>query len=76
MSLETMIGGLSHEEKILAMEILWKDLIESSPEYASPQWHADVIAERLENPASAKRLNLLDSRSEIKAERNDRRTQD
>lgn len=65
MSLETMIGGLSHEEKILAMEILWKDLIVASPEYASPAWHGEVIAERLSHPDSGNRLNLQDSRREI-----------
>jgi hypothetical protein len=47
MSLETLIGGLSREEQIVAMELLWKRLTTEAPSTAPPEWHRSVVAERV-----------------------------
>lgn len=36
MTLESLIGGLSREEQIVAMELLWKRLKTESPSVATP----------------------------------------
>ena len=46
MSLETLIGGLSRDEQIVAMELLWKRLTTEDPATAPPEWHRSVVAER------------------------------
>jgi hypothetical protein len=47
MSLETLIGGLSRDEQIVAMELLWKRLTTENPSAAPPEWHRSVVAERV-----------------------------
>lgn len=47
MSLETLIGGLTHDEQIVAMELLWKRLTTEDPSAALPEWHRSVVAERV-----------------------------
>jgi hypothetical protein len=47
MSLETLIGGLSRHEQIVAMELLWKRLTTEDPSAALPEWHRSVVAERV-----------------------------
>jgi hypothetical protein len=47
MSLETLIGGLSRDEQIVAMELLWKRLTTEVPATAPPEWHRSVVAERV-----------------------------
>ena len=47
MSLETLIGGLSRDEQIVAMELLWKRLTTEDPATAPPEWHRSVVAERV-----------------------------
>ena len=47
MSLETLIGGLSRDEQIVAMELLWKRLTTEDPATAPPGWHRSVVAERV-----------------------------
>lgn len=46
MSLESLIGGLTREEQIVAMELLWKRLTTEDPAAAPPDWHRGVVAER------------------------------
>jgi len=46
MSLETLIGGLSRDEQIVAMELLWKRLPTEEPSASPPEWHRSVVAER------------------------------
>ncbi len=47
MSLETLIGGLTRDEQIVAMELLWKRLTTENPSAAPPEWHRSVAAERV-----------------------------
>ena len=76
MSLESMISGLSQSEKLMAMDLIWRDLSRSAEGYVSPQWHERVIADRLKNPETGARLELDEARTEIKAQFDARRTQD
>ena len=66
MSLETIIGSLSREEKLAAMDLIWQDLAADSQSFASPKWHEKVVADRLENPASGPALPLSEAKAEIK----------
>ena len=47
MTLEAMINGLTHEEKLVAMELLWRDLSRRPADVPSPEWHGEVLAERM-----------------------------
>ena len=41
------LENLSLSDKLLLMERLWDDLSRKPSELASPDWHGDVLAERL-----------------------------
>ncbi len=47
MTLEAMINGLTQDEKIVAMELLWRDLSRRPADVLSPKWHGEVLAERM-----------------------------
>ena len=47
MTLESLNDGLTGEEQIIAMELLWKRLTTESPSTAPPDWHRSVVAERV-----------------------------
>ena len=66
MSLETMISSLNRDEKLAAMDLIWRDLTTDSQSFASPKWHERVIADRLEKPASGHALPLAEAKAEIK----------
>ena len=74
MSLETMIGSLSRDEKLAAMDLIWRDLTTDSQSLASPKWHERVIADRLKGPASGHALPLTEAKAEIKEAIDARRT--
>jgi hypothetical protein len=71
MSVETFIGNLSRTEKLLAMELIWRDLSSSQDSIDSPSWHDDIVRERLEKPASGELLGLEESLREIQGRRNE-----
>ena len=48
MTLESIIDGLSRDEQIIAMELLWKRISQGKDSSKPPQWHRDVVAERVE----------------------------
>jgi hypothetical protein len=75
MTLETMLSGLTHSEKLAAMDLLWRDLSSEPSRYVSPEWHERVIADRLANPAPGESLPLDDAKAEVKDRLNARRTQ-
>jgi len=75
MSLEAMLSGLSHSEKLAAMDLLWRDLSSEPARYVSPEWHERIIADRLANPDSGKSLPLSDAKDEVKERLDARRTQ-
>ena len=66
MSLETMISRLSRDEKLAAMELLWRELTVDADSLASPQWHQGIIADRLDRPADGKTLSLEEAKAGIK----------
>jgi hypothetical protein len=66
MSLETMIGSLSRDEKLAAMDLIWQDLASDPESFASPKWHERVVADRLKNPAPGQALPLTEAKAEIK----------
>ena len=47
MTLEAMISNLTHDEKLTAMELLWRDLSRRPADVPSPEWHGAVLAERM-----------------------------
>lgn len=66
MSLEMIIASLSRDEKLAAMELLWRDLTRDAGSLASPEWHQGIIADRLDNAASGQGLPLKEAKAEIK----------
>ena len=75
MNLETMLSGLSHSEKLAAMDLRWRDLSSQPSKYVSPEWHERIIADRLANPAPGQSLPLSDAKAEVKERLDARRTQ-
>ncbi|MCO6454357.1 MAG: addiction module protein [Pirellulaceae bacterium] len=59
MTLESLIGGLTRDEQIVAMELLWKRLTTENPAVSPPDWHRSVVAER---------VAAIESRSEALAD--------
>ena len=47
MSLETLIGDLTREEQIIAMELLWKRPTTEDSSTAQLEWHRSIVAERV-----------------------------
>ena len=76
MSIESILSGLTHSEKLDAMDLLWRDLSRDPSQYASPEWHQPVLADRLANPAEGAKLPLADAMDDVKERLNARRTQD
>jgi len=74
MTLEAMIGSLSRDEKLTAIDLIWRDLAADSRSFVSPEWHEKVIAERLANPTSGPALPLAEAKAEIKEALDARRT--
>ena len=75
MSLETMLAGLTPGEKLAAMNILWRDLSANPTEFASPNWHGNVLADRISNPSMKPRLPIDSAIEDVKDRLNARRTQ-
>ena len=74
MSLETLIGSLSHDEKLTAMYLLWEDLSADPRLFVSPQWYERVLADRLANPAPGAPLGIEAAKAEVKESLDGRRT--
>ena len=56
MTLETLLSSLTTNEKIDAMNILWRELSEPSSDFESPDWHGDVLSSRLNSPGQRSAL--------------------
>ena len=74
MTLESLLSALSHNEKLAAMDLLWRDLSSKPAQYVSPQWHERVLVERLANPAPGKRLPINEAKAEVEERLDARRT--
>lgn len=75
MSIETMLAALTPSEKLTAMNILWRDLSKNPAGFVSPDWHGDVLAERISNPSGESRLPIDAAIDDVKERLNERRTQ-
>jgi hypothetical protein len=40
------LSGMTIEEKLRAMEMLWDNICQSIPDLSSPSWHEDILKER------------------------------
>ena len=58
MSVEAFVESLSFDEKMLAMELIWRDLTRVSSTFKSPKWHEEVLRERLRNPIPGDALGI------------------
>jgi len=74
MTLETMIENLSFQEKMTALELIWRDLSAEPVLFPSPVWHEAVIADRLATPPSGQSLPLNQARQAVREALNARRT--
>ena len=48
MELEAIIDGLSRDEQVIAMEMLWSRISQDPTTSAPPEWHQDIVAKRVE----------------------------
>ena len=74
MTIETFVAGLSRSEKLLAMELIWRDLRTDGDGLESPSWHDEEVNRRLTNSPAGEALGIKDAREEIRGWRDDRKT--
>jgi len=75
MSIENILSSLSVSEKLDAMNFLWRDLSQDADNIVSPEWHGDVLADRMENPSQEPALPLEEGIAEARKRMNARKTQ-
>jgi hypothetical protein len=75
MSLESLLAALTPQEKLDAMNILWRDLSANPAGVPSPDWHGDVLADRVTNPSHRPSLPLDAAFEDVRERVNERRTQ-
>jgi hypothetical protein len=66
MSAETLICNLTQDEKRYALELLWATLRGDGQGYTPPEWHAEVLAERMRNPSSEPSKPLGEAMEDIR----------
>jgi hypothetical protein len=61
------IEKMTLEEKLDAMELLWKSISQQPDHVPSPRWHGDIISERLAKIDSghAKFLSIEEARQRL-----------
>ena len=74
MSVESMIDSLTQDEKLYALELLWASLRGDAQGYTPPGWHADVLAERIQNPSSEPSKPLSEAMEDIRRRVHERRS--
>jgi hypothetical protein len=75
MSIESMLLSLSPSEKVAAMNFLWRELSANAAEFPSPEWHGDVLADRLANPSEESGLPIEAAFNDVKERLNARRAE-
>ena len=73
MTVETLIANLSPDDKRHALELLWLSIDHDSERYSPPEWHGEVLADRLGNPSPEPALPLDDAMKEVRRKINERR---
>ena len=74
MTLETMIENLSFQEKMTALELIWRDLSAEPVLFPSPVSHEAVLADRLATPSSGQSLPLNEAKQAVRGALDARRT--
>lgn len=74
MTLETMISALSQEDKRNALELLWAAIDRDAHRYTLPDWHSQVLADRLNNPSDEPSLPLREALDAVRRRVNERRS--
>ena len=74
MTVETMISSLSQEEKRNALELLWASIERDADQYTPPAWHAQVLADRLNNSSTEPSLPLREAMDDVRRRVNERRS--
>jgi hypothetical protein len=74
MSVETLICSLTQDETRYALELLWASLRGDAQLYTPPGWHADVLAERIQNPSSEPSKPLGEAMEDIRRRVHERRS--
>lgn len=64
--IQNLLSGLSASEKLAAIDFLWSELEPDFDEIPSPEWHGDVLKDRLVNPSTEPPLALADAIARIK----------
>jgi hypothetical protein len=56
------------EQKLKAMELLWKSISQEPDQISSPEWHGDIIAARLAKieKGEAKFLSIEEARQKLR----------
>lgn len=75
MNLEAILHALSTDEKLEAMNILWRDLAKTPKDVLLPDWHGQVLAGRAAHPSPNAPLPLDAAIEDVKDRLNARRTQ-
>lgn len=65
-NLFNVLSALKPEEKLAAIEFLWYNLEMDVDQLPSPDWHGEVIRERLENPSPEPTLPVEEAMQMIK----------
>jgi hypothetical protein len=64
--IQNLLSRLSASEKLAAIDFLWNELEFELDKVPSPDWHSDVLKERLANPSEEPSLSLHDAMARIK----------
>ena len=65
MTVDAIVGRMTKAEKLLAMELIWRDLSASPGEFESPSWHGEIIAERLERSDSSSGIEWETAKADL-----------
>ena len=70
MAVDLPLAEMSHDEKLLAMELLWADLAQTPERLSSPEWHREALRQRRHDVAQGTaRFQPLDAAlSDLRAE--------
>jgi hypothetical protein len=75
MSLENLLASLTPEEKLNALDILWRDLSANPARISTPDWHGEILSHRVANPSGKPRLPIDAAFDNIRERINEHRTQ-